>query len=248
MNSPIIDALEKKEKERAVHAHGSFPYHILKQLEAVLPDSMENTAETGCGRSTILFSNISKNHIAFCIDDHDYKDQSSVLYFEDSEMEVKDRVTWEFGPTQQTLPHYTLNFQYDCVLIDGPHGYPFPDMEYYFFYPHIKPGGYLIIDDIHIPSIGRMADILQEDAMWNFVTLISTTAVLQRTEAEETPTFGDHWWTQDYNRRRVNPEMEFFLDDGKKLESFASRNARRENRENAPRPLSIFHKIRTLFE
>ncbi len=121
-------------------------------------------------------------------------------------------------------------------------------MEYYFFYPHIKPGGYLIIDDIHIPSIGRMADILQEDAMWNFVTLISTTAVLQRTEAEETPTFGDHWWTQDYNRRRVNPEMEFFLDDGKKLESFASRNARRENRENAPRPLSIFHKIRTLFE
>ena len=152
MNSPIIDALEKKEKERAVHAHGSFPYHILKQLEAVLPDSMENTAETGCGRSTILFSNISKNHIAFCIDDHDYKDQSSVLYFEDSEMGVKDRVTWEFGPTQQTLPHYTHNFQYDCVLIDGPHGYPFPDMEYYFFYPHIKPGGYLIIDDIHIPA------------------------------------------------------------------------------------------------
>ena len=99
MNSPIIDALEKKEKERAVHAHGSFPYHILKQLEAVLPDSMENTAETGCGRSTILFSNISKNHIAFCIDDHDYKDQSSVLYLEDSEMGVKDRVTWEFGPT-----------------------------------------------------------------------------------------------------------------------------------------------------
>ena len=213
-----------------MHAHGSFPYHILKQLEAVLPDSMENTAETGCGRSTILFSNISKNHIAFCIDDHDYKDQSSVLYFEDSEMGVKDRVTWEFGPTQQTLPHYTHNFQYDCVLIDGPHGYPFPDMEYYFFYPHIKPGGYLIIDDIHIPSIGRMADILQEDAMWNFVTLISTTAVLQRTEAKETPTFGDHWWTEDYNRRRVNPEMEFFLDDGKKLESFASRNARRENK------------------
>jgi hypothetical protein len=28
-----------------------------------------------------------------------------VLYFEDSEKGVKDRVTWEFGPTQQTLPH-----------------------------------------------------------------------------------------------------------------------------------------------
>jgi hypothetical protein len=47
------------------------------------------------------------------------------------------------------------------VLLDGPHGYPFPDMEYYFFYPHIKPRGHLVIDDIQIPSIGRMTDILQ---------------------------------------------------------------------------------------
>ena len=61
------------------------------------------------------------------------------------------------------------------MLLDGPHGYPFPDMEYYFFYPHIKIGGYLIIDDIHIPTIGRMADILQEGAMWEFVSLVSDT-------------------------------------------------------------------------
>ncbi len=55
---------------------------------------------------------------------------------------------------------YTHGDPYDCVLIDGPHGYPFPDMEYYYFYPLIKPGGILIIDDIHIPSNGRMADII----------------------------------------------------------------------------------------
>ena len=83
--------------------------------------------------------------------------------------------------------------------------------------------------------------------MWNFITLISTTVVLQRTEAEETPTFGDQWWTQDYNRRRVNPQMEFFLDDGQQLESFASHNAKRQNLESVQSPLGIFHKIRNLF-
>tara|TARA_B110000305_G_C19102701_1_gene475993 strand:+ start:325 stop:672 length:348 start_codon:yes stop_codon:yes gene_type:complete len=108
-NSPVINTLELKEKERPVHAHGSFPYEILKGLESILPDKMENTAETGCGRSTILFSNISERHTAFCIDDHSYQDQSSVRYFEDSEMGVKENVSWEFGPTQQTLPHYTHN-------------------------------------------------------------------------------------------------------------------------------------------
>ena len=246
-NSPVINTLELKEKERPVHAHGSFPYEILKGLESILPDKMENTAETGCGRSTILFSNISERHTAFCIDDHSYQDQSSVRYFEDSEMGVKENVSWQFGPTQQTLPHYTHNCQYDCVLLDGPHGYPFPDMEYYFFYPHIKIGGYLIIDDIHIPTIGRMADILQEDAMWEFVSLVSTTAVFRRTGETQTPVNGDHWWTQNYNRRRVNPEMEFFLDDGQKKESFASMNARRERSEKTRERFYFLAKIRNLF-
>ena len=118
---------------------------------------------------------------------------------------------------------YTHGDPYDCVLIDGPHGYPFPDMEYYYFYPLIKPGGILIIDDIHIPSIGRMADIIQEDAMWEFVELLSTTAVFRRTSAPLTPNKGDHWWTQDYNRRRITPDMEFYLDDGKKARPLADR-------------------------
>jgi hypothetical protein len=39
--------------------------------------------------------------------------------------------------------------------------------------------------------------------MWVLVSLISTTAVLQRTEALQTPINGDHWWTQNHNRRRI---------------------------------------------
>ena len=34
------------------------------------------------------------------------------------------------------------------VLIDGPHGYPFPEIEYFYFYPRLKPGALLVVDDI----------------------------------------------------------------------------------------------------
>lgn len=221
--SPIIDKLEHLEHTRAIHAHGGLAYDTLKGFERILSADMERTAETGCGRSTILFSNISQHHTAFCLDDHDYGDQSSIGYFEKSNLAKPANVEWVLGPTQVTLPVYTHGDPYDCVLIDGPHGYPFPDMEYYYFYPLIKPGGILIIDDIHIPSIGRMADIIQEDAMWEFVELLSTTGVFRRTSAPLTPNKGDHWWTQDYNRRRITPDMEFYLDDGKKARPFADR-------------------------
>ena len=224
----VIARLEALESNREIHAHGGLSYEVLSALENILPDSMDNTAETGCGRSTILFSNISLHHDVFCIEDRSYKDRSSVDYFEQSSMSKPKNVHWHFGPTQQTLPVHQHDVQYDCVLLDGPHGYPFPDLEYCFFYPHIKTGGFLIVDDIHIPSISRMADILQEDAMWQFIALATKTAVFQRTDEAPTPPLGDHWWTQGYNRRRINPEMEFYLDDMNTATPFLERSRQQD--------------------
>jgi hypothetical protein len=221
--SPIIDALEAAEKDRGIHAHGGIPFTTMRRLEQLLPDQMENTAETGCGRSTIFFSQASKNHTAFCLDDKEYGENSSIKYFESSKFYNEKTVACILGPTQNTLPKHTHSVLYDCVLIDGPHGYPFPDLEYYQFYPHIKPGGFLLIDDVQIPTIGRMADVLQEDTMWNLIELVATTAVFQRTDTPNFTTDGDHWWEQDYNRRRANPNLDFYLNDGGEMTSFAEK-------------------------
>ena len=51
------------------HAHGSFANDSLRQIEELLPAEVENTVETGCGKSTILFSNISRHHKAFAVED-----------------------------------------------------------------------------------------------------------------------------------------------------------------------------------
>jgi predicted O-methyltransferase YrrM len=113
-----------------------------------------------------------------------------------------------------TLPSYTQHEPYDIVLIDGPHGYPFPDFEYMLFYPHIKKGGLLVVDDVNIPTIGRLADFLAEDEMWEVVGLVHSTALFRRTQAETLDPTGDGWWTQRYNRRRVSPKCDIYLNDG----------------------------------
>lgn len=97
--SPIIDKLEHLEHTRAIHAHCGLAYDTLKEFERILSADMERTAETGCGRSTILFSNISQHHTAFCLDDHDYGDQSSIGYFEKSNLAKPANVEWVLGPT-----------------------------------------------------------------------------------------------------------------------------------------------------
>ncbi|MFN3326562.1 MAG: hypothetical protein ACK5AZ_23950 [Bryobacteraceae bacterium] len=44
------------------------------------------------------------------------------------------------GPSQQTPPRHCFDHPFQLVLLDGTHAYPFPDLEYYFLYPHLETG------------------------------------------------------------------------------------------------------------
>jgi predicted O-methyltransferase YrrM len=206
------------------HAAGTFDNQVLARIEQLLPASMEKTVETGCGKSTILFSNISQAHHVYCVDDRE-DSQSSVRYFQTHPLTRLERVSCVFGPSQLTLPRSPPSGPLDCVLLDGPHGYPFPELEYYWLYPHLKTGGFLIVDDVHIPTIGRMADVIQEDEMFDLVEVVSTTAVFRRTPAATLSPTGDGWWTQKFNRRRIPATWEFHCADASTGEPFAARFA-----------------------
>lgn len=219
----ITDEIVRLNFGNATHAAGTFSAETLKRIEQLLPSSMEATAETGCGKSTILFSNISSSHVVFSLDDRDLGGDSSVLFYQECPLTKLDRVEAVFGSTQKTLPSYTKHRIYDCVLIDGPHGYPFPELEYYYLYPHVAQGGFVIVDDVHIPTVGRLADFLQEDDMFELHELIGTTALFKRTAAPLFDPFGDGWWTQKYNRRRTPTDHSFFLDDDAAARPFAER-------------------------
>lgn len=192
------------------HASGAFSTDTLCGIERHLR-SMEFSAETGCGKSTILFSNYSEHHLVFTLDDRFKEDQSSVLFYQQSPLTISDKIDAIFGPTQKTLTIHKFDKGLDLVLIDGPHGYPFPELEYFYFYPHIKTGGLLIIDDVHLPTVGRLADFVAEDDMFEFVEMIEMTALFKRTDAPMFDPFGDGWWEQKYNRRRISSKRSHFL-------------------------------------
>ncbi|WP_292532262.1 class I SAM-dependent methyltransferase [Methylocystis sp.] len=197
------------------HSAGSMPLRTLLRIERLLNGSSIVSAETGCGKSTIFLSRIADRHKVFCYDDRGQKN-SSVDYFLNCPATRQDHLDLVFGPTQSTLPRYTDHLPYDLVLIDGPHGFPFPDLEYYYFYPHLKTDSLLVVDDIHIPTISRLADFLSEDRMFEKVEFVGSTAIFRRTDAPVFDPLGDGWWLQDFNRRRASFLKDIYLKDGKK--------------------------------
>ncbi|PPC97908.1 MAG: methyltransferase [Methylocystis sp.] len=211
-------AAEIGDYERAfgyAHSAGSMPLRTLLRIERLLTGTEIFSAETGCGKSTIFFSRIAERHKVFCFDDRGQK-ASSVDYFMNCPATRPDRLDLVFGPTQLTLPRHEDHVRYDLVLIDGPHGFPFPELEYYYFYPHLKTDGLLVVDDIHIPTISRLADFLSEDQMFEKVEFVGSTAIFRRTDAPVFDPLGDGWWLQAFNRRRASFSKDIYLEDGKK--------------------------------
>ena len=159
-----------------------------------------HSAETGVGKSTLLLSHISQHHTAFAMGDPGGDD--SLAKVRASPLLKQGVVNFVTGPTQQTLPRHTFADRLQLVLIDGPHGFPFPELEYYFFYSHLDKDALLIIDDIHIPTIFRLFSFLREEAMFDFLGVVSTTAFFRRNSAPLFNPLGDDWCSQNYNKRR----------------------------------------------
>jgi hypothetical protein len=158
---------------------------------------IRHSAETGAGASTLLFSHLSRRHTVFALDGG----SGSVANVRRSALLRPDAVTFVEGPTQVTLPGHRFEEKLQLVLIDGPHAYPFPDLEYYYLYPHLAPGALLILDDIHIRTVHNLFRFLREDAMFRRDEVVGTTAFFTRTEAPAFDALGDGWIRQNYNAR-----------------------------------------------
>ncbi|HUG09786.1 MAG TPA: class I SAM-dependent methyltransferase [Opitutaceae bacterium] len=154
--------------------------------------------ETGTGRTTIVLSHVSARHITFALE------ESPNLQSLAREWMRRESVEWVLGPTQRTLPAHRFDSPLDLVLIDGPHAYPFPELEYYFTYPHLRPDAWLVVDDIQIPTIRRLYLFLREEPMFRWEQNIGNTAFFRRTSAPTFDPYADNWWDQKYNLNHIH--------------------------------------------
>ena len=189
------------------HGRGTVGPKVLSALarHAAACGGVAHSVETGAGRTTLLLSHMSENHLVFTIDDTG--DGDSLKRVRSSPLLNQSTTHFVVGPSQRTLLAQEFTHQLDLAYIDGPHAYPFPELEYWAVYPHLRAGGLLILDDVQIPSIANMYDVLRADRMWDAVEVVDDTAFLRRTSAPPVDPFSEGWWEQGYNTRMRHSHM-----------------------------------------
>jgi predicted O-methyltransferase YrrM len=195
---PIGEVLREILEVRAtLHGAGAMSAEALSAIVAHAgARAIRDSAETGCGASTLLLSHLSQRHTVFALDIG-----GSVSSVRRSALLRPEAVTFVEGSSQRTLPDHRFTGKLQLALIDGPHAYPFPDLEYYYLYPQLEPGALLILDDIQIRGIHNLFDFLRADAMFRLEDVVRSTAFFIRTDEPAFDPTGDNWQAQGYNAR-----------------------------------------------
>jgi hypothetical protein len=174
------------------------PAALAAILQRGRADGFSATAETGSGGSTIVLSQVSQQHVCFAIEG---ENQTLTHLREHSELRG-DRVVFVEGFSTDTLPGYRFKAPLDLVLLDGPHAYPQPQIEYFHLFPHLKPGGWLVLDDLQIPSVHDLYQFLRRESTVRLDEVVGRTAFFRKTE-HASAMGPDGWWLQGINRRLV---------------------------------------------
>jgi precorrin-6B methylase 2 len=189
-----------KTEDLVTRASGFHPWDAMTPmaLSAILERGpFRSSAETGCGGSTIVLSHASDRHTAFAIDG---KDRTIAELQMQKDLRA-GKVSFVEGETKDTLPQYRFEGELDLVLLDGPHAYPLPQIELAYLFPWIRLGGWLVVDDIQIPSVYEMFDFLREESAVALEEVVVRTAFFRRTGVMEHGP--DGWAMQGINRHTI---------------------------------------------
>jgi len=156
-----------------------------------------SSVETGCGGSTIVLSHASDHHTVFAIEGEDW---TITELCKQSDLRT-EHVIFVEGETKDTLPGYQFDDAVDLVLLDGPHAYPLPQIEFAYLFPRIRLGGWLVVDDIQIPSVYELIHFLETESSVVLEEVAVRTAFFRRISAiEHGP---DGWVLQGMNRHTL---------------------------------------------
>jgi|ERR1035437_155015 precorrin-6B methylase 2 len=186
--------------ELIARAGGFHPWDAMAPaaLSAILKRGpFRSSAETGCGGSTIMLSHASHRHTAFAIEG---TDRTLTELRKHNDLRTESAFFVE-GETKDTLPGYQFEGEMDLVLLDGPHAYPLPQIEFAYLFPWIRRGGWLVLDDIQIPSVYELFHFLEKESSVVLEEVAVRTAFFRReSAAEDGP---DGWALQGMNRHTI---------------------------------------------
>ena len=155
------------------------------------------SAETGCGGSTIVLSHASAHHTAFALEGPD----RTISELRAHANLRGERVVFVEGETRFTLPAHAFADRLDLVLLDGPHAYPLPQLEFVYLFPQVRVGGWMVLDDIQIPSVHELFRFMKMESWVVLEEVVVRTAFFRKLREREAGP--DDWQRQGLNARSV---------------------------------------------
>jgi hypothetical protein len=105
------------------------------------------------------------------------------------------------GETRRTLPLHSFEGPLDFALLDGPHAYPLPQLEFAYLFPQVRVGGWVALDDIQIPSVYELVRFLRLESSMVLEEVAVRTAFFRK--IRECGLGPDGWQHQGMNRHGI---------------------------------------------
>ena len=151
------------------------------------------TLETGCGATTIVFAAAGSYHDAVFLDG--FEGEGVQAWCIEHGVST-DQVAFYAGSSSETLPRLDLG-ELDLVMVDGCHGFPFPQLDWYYTASHLVDGGILVVDDTHLPAPYELRRYLESDPRWDRIRVGSQWVAFRR---KGSGSLDEEWVSQRFHQ------------------------------------------------
>src|SRR5436853_1024240 len=128
-------------------------------------DEESRTLETGAGCSTLVFAAKRTTHIAIT---PSLSEIALISEYARQHDIALDRVQFVAESSDRYLPQFKGD-NFDLVLLDGKHAFPWPILDWFFTADRLHVGGMMVIDDAQLRSVSILAEFMQADPAWQLV-------------------------------------------------------------------------------
>ena len=152
-------------------------------------------AETGAGCSTLLFLFTDPSVVRSVAPDRQLRDR--ILEYA-RRMKLSTRpLHYSVGSSEDVIPKWSRKYVFDVTLIDGGHGWPLPMVDFCYMNRTLEPGGIMVIDDVHLHSVGELARFLTRQPGWKLVGGAPNRRTIALRKMTSTDSISD-WTDQPY--------------------------------------------------
>jgi predicted O-methyltransferase YrrM len=155
------------------------------------------TLETGCGVSTVLLTVLGAEHV--CVTPGADERAAIETHLADRGIDAST-LRFEQAASHEALPRLLAEGgELDLVLVDGGHGFPMPILDWFYAGSLLRRGGVLVADDIGLPAVRMLVDVLDRDPRWRRVAGSGKWAAWER---QSSGPLAEDWTEQPHLRNR----------------------------------------------